>query len=74
MEEDAQELLDIARGEGTLTDKLGRAVKAVKEPGAHHEAPPGPATPGAEPDAPAAQSPQEPSQTGASDTPEPGAT
>ena len=33
--EDAEELRDIAQGEGTLTDKLRRAAAAIQEPGAH---------------------------------------
>jgi len=33
--EDAEELRDIAQGDGTMTDKLRRAAEALKEPGAH---------------------------------------
>jgi hypothetical protein len=33
--EDAEELRDIAQGEGTMTDKLRRVAAAIKEPGAH---------------------------------------
>jgi hypothetical protein len=45
VEEDADELRDIARGEGSLSDKAKAAADAVKDPGA-----PGP-------DAPPRQSP-----------------
>lgn len=33
LKEDAEELRDIARGEGSLSDKAKEAVEAVKEPG-----------------------------------------
>lgn len=39
VQEDAGELMDIAKGEGSLTDKAKRGAEALKEPGAHHEAP-----------------------------------
>jgi hypothetical protein len=38
VEEDASELADIARGDGTLSDKAKLAAKALKEPGAHQQA------------------------------------
>jgi hypothetical protein len=45
--EDAQELKDIATGEGTMKEKATEAVEAIKEPGAPGEpaAPTGPDTP-----------------------------
>jgi hypothetical protein len=58
LKEDADELRDIARGEGSLSDKAKAAADAIKEPGAKE--------PGAkEPDAPppAAPSQPPPSQT-----------
>jgi hypothetical protein len=39
LEEDASELADIAKGGGTLSDKAKLAAKALKEPGAHQQAP-----------------------------------
>jgi hypothetical protein len=39
LEEDAGELADIAKGGGTLSDKAKEAAKALKEPGAHAQAP-----------------------------------
>ena len=39
LKEDAEELKDIAQGEGTLSDKAKAAAEAIKEPGAHHETP-----------------------------------
>jgi hypothetical protein len=38
-QEDANELMDIAKGEGSLSDKAKRGAEALKEPGAHREAP-----------------------------------
>jgi hypothetical protein len=38
-QEDAGELADIAKGEGSLSDKAKRGAEALKEPGAHREAP-----------------------------------
>ncbi len=38
-QEDASELADIAKGEGSLSDKAKRGAEALKEPGAHREAP-----------------------------------
>jgi len=35
--EDVQELGDIAKGGGSLSEKAKHAAEAVKEPGAHHE-------------------------------------
>lgn len=35
VEEDATELQNIAKGDGTLADKAKQAAKALKEPGAH---------------------------------------
>jgi hypothetical protein len=45
--EDAQELKDIATGEGTMKEKATEAVEAIKDPGAPGEpdAPPAPDTP-----------------------------
>ena len=40
LKEDAGELADIAKGGGTLSDKAKEAAKAMKEPGAHEQAPP----------------------------------
>ena len=34
LKEDAEELRDIARGEGSVTDKAKKAGKAIKDPGA----------------------------------------
>ena len=34
--EDAEELRDIARGRGSITDKAKEAAAAIREPGAHH--------------------------------------
>lgn len=42
LKEDAQELRDIARGEGSLSDKAKEAVEAVKEPGRPQAGEPGP--------------------------------
>ena len=33
---DAEELRDIARGQGSLADKAKEAAAAIREPGAHH--------------------------------------
>jgi general stress protein YciG len=38
LKEDAEELRDIARGGGSMSDKAKAAADAVKEPGAEHEA------------------------------------
>jgi len=43
VKEDAEELLDIAKGQGSISDKLKAAAQAVKEPGAHGD-PQAPAT------------------------------
>jgi hypothetical protein len=40
LEEDAGELVDIAKGGGSLSDKAKQATNALKEPGAHAKAPP----------------------------------
>jgi hypothetical protein len=37
--EDAGELAEIAKREGSLTDKAKAAGEALKEPGAHHQTP-----------------------------------
>lgn len=37
VKQDAAELRNIAQGDGTLSEKLGRAAKAIKEPGASHD-------------------------------------
>ena len=39
VQEDAGELADIAKGDGSLSDKAKRGADALKEPGAHHDAP-----------------------------------
>lgn len=53
LKEDADELRDIARGEGSLSDKAKAAAGAIKEPGAKE--------PGArEPDAPPPAAPPQP--------------
>jgi hypothetical protein len=49
LKEDADELRDIARGKGSMSDKAKAAADAVKEPGAPHEPP---AAPGGEGQAP----------------------
>jgi hypothetical protein len=58
LKEDADELRDIARGEGSLSDKAKAAADAIKEPGARE---PGAKEPDAPPPAAPAQPP--PSQT-----------
>jgi hypothetical protein len=35
VKEDAEELKDIAQGQGSMSDKLKSAAEAIKEPGAH---------------------------------------
>lgn len=53
LKEDADELRDIARGQGSLSDKAKAAADAIKEPGAKE--------PGAkEPDAPPPAAPPQP--------------
>jgi hypothetical protein len=39
--EDAEELRDIVRGQGSVTDKAKEAAAAIREPGAHHPDSPG---------------------------------
>jgi hypothetical protein len=39
LKEDAQELRDIARGQGSAKDKLRAAAQAIKAPGTSEEAP-----------------------------------
>ena len=34
--EDADELRDIAQGQGSIADKAKQAAAAIREPGAHH--------------------------------------
>jgi hypothetical protein len=34
--EDAEELRDIAQGQGSMADKAKEAAAAIREPGAHH--------------------------------------
>ena len=46
VEEDANELLDIAKGQGSLSDKAKRGAEALKEPGARPDAPSAEAQPG----------------------------
>jgi hypothetical protein len=38
--QDAEELRDIAQGQGSLADKAKQAAAAIREPGAHHPDPP----------------------------------
>jgi hypothetical protein len=38
--EDAEELRNIAQGQGSVTDKAKEAAAAIREPGAHHPDPP----------------------------------
>jgi hypothetical protein len=40
LKEDAEELKDIATGQGSLTDKAKAAVDAIKDPGAKGDDPP----------------------------------
>lgn len=47
---DAEELRDIAKGSGSLSDKAKRAGEALKEPGADEPARPGADTPAGPPD------------------------
>jgi hypothetical protein len=54
LKEDADELRDIARGEGSLSDKAKAAADAIKEPGAKEPDAPPPATP---PQPPPSQTP-----------------
>jgi len=65
VKQDAEELRNIAQGEGTVSEKLGRAAKAIKEPGAARE-------PGA-PQPPAAADPPRtpPAASPGADTPQP---
>lgn len=39
VQEDAEELKDIAQQQGSSSDKLKAAAQAIKEPGAHHDEP-----------------------------------
>jgi hypothetical protein len=58
LKKDADELRDIARGEGSLSDKAKAAADAIKEPGARE---PGAREPGAkESDAPPPAAPPQP--------------
>jgi hypothetical protein len=54
LKEDADELRDIARGQGSLSDKAKAAADAIKEPGAKEPDAPPPATP---PQPPPSQTP-----------------
>jgi hypothetical protein len=54
LKEDADELRDIARGEGSLSDKAKAAAGAIKEPGAKEPDAPPPAAP---PQPPPSQTP-----------------
>lgn len=58
---DAEELKDIAKGRGSMTDKAKRAADALKHPGAAGSHTPAPATPTAEPRAPDSDAPAPPS-------------
>jgi hypothetical protein len=61
---DAEELKDIAKGPGSVTDKAKRAGEALKDPGAKGpDAPAGPSSPATDRPAP---------RTDASDAPKPG--
>jgi hypothetical protein len=53
LKEDADELRDIARGEGSLSDKAKAAADAIKEPGAKESG-------AKEPDAPPPAAPPQP--------------
>jgi hypothetical protein len=69
--EDAEELRDIAEGEGTMSDKLRRVAAAIKEPGAHKpdaEPTAGPAHGDATPGAPVAGAPDTPPASGPAST------
>jgi hypothetical protein len=44
--EDAEELRDIAREQGSYMDKAKEAAAAIREPGAHHPDAPGAGAPG----------------------------
>jgi hypothetical protein len=54
LKEDADELRDIARGQGSLSDKAKAAADAIKEPGAKEPDAPPPAAP---PQPPPSQTP-----------------
>jgi hypothetical protein len=54
LKQDANELRDIARGEGSLSDKAKAAADAIKEPGAKGPDAPPPAAP---PEPPPSQNP-----------------
>jgi hypothetical protein len=54
LKEDADELRDIARGQGSLSDKAKAAADAIKEPGAKEPDGPPPAAP---PQPPPSQTP-----------------
>lgn len=69
LKQDAQELRDIARGQGTLQDKAKRAAEALREPGAAGAA--GASAPGeAGEDTPAPPTPAPPREQAPTDTPE----
>jgi hypothetical protein len=57
VKEDADELRDIARGEGSLSDKAKAAADAVKEPGAKGPDAPDAPPPAAPPQPPPSQTP-----------------
>lgn len=61
LKQDAAELKDIARGEGSVSEKAKRAADAVKDPGARRrEGAPSPETPGSAEPASGATSPDPP--------------
>lgn len=64
LKQDAAELRDIARGQGSASDKAKQAADAVKNPGAPGGEPtPPPGGPSAAPPTPGATSGQEPSRS-----------
>jgi hypothetical protein len=65
LKEDAEELRDIAHGEGSISDKAKEAAEALKEPGKKEEQEP------SHPPAPAGE-PQRPAEPERRDEPGPG--
>ena len=61
VQEDANELVDIAKGDGSLSDKAKRGAEALKEPGASRETP---AEPGGPRETPAEPQPAQSEQSG----------
>jgi hypothetical protein len=50
VQEDANELLDIAKGQGSLSDKAKRGAEALKDPGAPPDVPSAESQPGQSPE------------------------